>query len=375
MRWGRSVAAVAAVWAATVASATVSAGAPASGDVVGTAPAVDLRYADAGPHPVGVTTWTSPTGLVVEIWYPAAEGSQGTDGYDVRDLVPEGIRAVLTADVPATFEYAAGRDAPAAAGSFPAVVFSHGFAGFRTQSTFLTAHLASWGFVVASPDHTSRDLFHVLENTATGDQMAAAGEVWLAYDALVAADAVGPWAGHVADGGAVLVGHSAGGSTVVAAGADPRAVGVVSLAGGRGDDLAMPPAPTLFMAGANDAVVPPAEATVPAFEAAAPPSWYWELAGVGHNGFDDLCTIGGGRGLIGVAEASGLGPFLDTQPQFRSLGLDGCLPPNRPVAETFPFVRHAVTSFARWRSGLDDGPVELDAVPTDVPGLTIRTRT
>ena len=40
-----------------------------------------------------------------------------------------------------------------AQGRFPLVVFSHGYGGLRTQSSFLTAHLASWGFVVAAPDH------------------------------------------------------------------------------------------------------------------------------------------------------------------------------------------------------------------------------
>ena len=51
---------------------------------------------------------------------------------------------------------------PVATGRYPLVVFSHGYAGFRDQSTFLTAFLASWGFVVAAPDHYSRDLTEVL---------------------------------------------------------------------------------------------------------------------------------------------------------------------------------------------------------------------
>ena len=35
----------------------------------------------------------------------------------------------------------------------PVVLFSHGFAGTRLQSKFLCSHLASHGYVVASPDH------------------------------------------------------------------------------------------------------------------------------------------------------------------------------------------------------------------------------
>ena len=43
-------------------------------------------------------------------------------------------------------------------GPYPLVLFSHGFAGYRLQSTFLTTHLASWGFVVAAVEHPYRNL-------------------------------------------------------------------------------------------------------------------------------------------------------------------------------------------------------------------------
>jgi predicted dienelactone hydrolase len=47
------------------------------------------------------------------------------------------------------------------------VAFSHGNSGLRQQSTFLTTHLASWGFVVVAPDHVG--------NTFS-EMMALAGE-------------------------------------------------------------------------------------------------------------------------------------------------------------------------------------------------------
>ena len=101
------------------------------------------------------------------------------------------------------------------------------------------------------------------------------------------------------------------------------------------------------MAGHVDGVVPWDAVTRAAYEAAPPPSELWVLDGVGHNGFDDFCTFGGGTGIIGVAEASGLGSFLDAQPQFRALGEDGCIPPAVPVVETFPVVLHVVTAWLR----------------------------
>ena len=115
-------------------------------------------YEDPGSFPVGVTTLTLPAGNKVEVWYPAVAGTTGTVSYDVRDFTPEGIKALLTANIPATFSYPGARDAQVADGSFPLVFYSHGFSSFRVGSSHLTSHLASWGMVVAAPDHPSRDL-------------------------------------------------------------------------------------------------------------------------------------------------------------------------------------------------------------------------
>jgi ABC-type glycerol-3-phosphate transport system substrate-binding protein len=35
-------------------------------------------YEQAGPNPVGVTTYTLPAGNKVEVWYPAVKGTTGT---------------------------------------------------------------------------------------------------------------------------------------------------------------------------------------------------------------------------------------------------------------------------------------------------------
>ena len=108
----------------------------------------------------------------------------------------------------------------------------------------------------------------------------------------------------------------------------------------------------------------------PAYEAAPSPSLLWIIDGVGHNGFDDFCTFGDGKGIIGLAEASGLGPLLDAQPELRALGSDGCLPPARPADTTFPLIRHAVTAWIRALFGEDPAPVGLDpevAAALEVP--------
>lgn len=51
------------------------------------------------------------------------------------------------------------------------------------------------------------------------------------------------------------------------------------------------------------------------------------------------------------------------QPQMRTLGEDGCVPPSRPVTETFPAIRHAVAS---WLGSLFAGAPSAPDVPTDV---------
>ncbi len=65
-----------------------------------------------------------------EIWYPAADPLPPADGR--REL----------------------RDAPAAPGRHPVVLFSHFSGGGRRSATYLTTHLASHGYAVAAMDHS-----------------------------------------------------------------------------------------------------------------------------------------------------------------------------------------------------------------------------
>lgn len=113
-----------------------------------------------GPYPVGVRSAelhdaSRDRTVPVEIWYPA------TDDYTGRDFDP------TTKD---TYEMLSGvtgtqdavRDAePRPEPAWP-VVFSHGFAGHRRQSTHFCTHLASHGYVVAAPDHVGNTTADVM---------------------------------------------------------------------------------------------------------------------------------------------------------------------------------------------------------------------
>ena len=312
-------------------------------------------------YPIGVSTVMINEYIPAEVWYPAREGGDATETYDVRSFTPFIVQSMLTGDAPSTYSYPATRDAAVAAGRFPVVLFSHGFGGFRTQSTFLTAFLAAKGMIVIAPQHPSRDLSAAL----TGGTFDTEDPQTHLLESLEFLEADTKFADHVDAERVAAIGHSAGGGTVLAVAADDRIDGYVSMASGRigaAEESPMPAKPSFFLAGSVDNIVPAAR-TQAAFDAAASPSLFWNIDGVGHNGFDDLCTFGNGLGIIGVAIASGLEKLLEMQPQMRSLGEDGCVTPARNVNETFPAIREGV---AAWLSALFAGSPSAPATPTDV---------
>lgn len=107
-----------------------------------------LEFQARGPHPVGLLTLHTPDPddaarqLPLDVWYPADAGHAGED---------------LVEPSPASHPFAqphrARPEARPHGAPCPVIAFSHGNSGLRRQSTFLTTHLASWGFVVVAPDH------------------------------------------------------------------------------------------------------------------------------------------------------------------------------------------------------------------------------
>ncbi len=116
---------------------------------------------EPGPFGVGARslTWFDAREklLTAELWYPA-EVEPGSEGDEYGPISRTGI-AHRDADGDL-------RGAP-----WPLIAFSHGFGGVRYQSTFLTEHLASHGFVVIAVDHPRNTLFDLDEEA--GAQVAA----------------------------------------------------------------------------------------------------------------------------------------------------------------------------------------------------------
>lgn len=318
-------------------------------------------YADHGPYEVGVTTLQLDD-RSVEVWYPTTLGAvrgESTDSYFIRDFTSPLVQSLLPADLNPPFETDAYRDVRAARGHrFPVVLFSHGAVSFRMQSTFLTTHLASWGFVVASPDFLERGL-----QTFLGQQPAVPKsnvEVLDQTVSLLQSEDARPGSllrGLVDTRTVLPIGHSAGGSAssqfVIADGGIRAWSSMASGATGP----STPGAAGLWMAGENDQVAA-LTGIQGAFAAAPGPKRLVVIGGAGHNNaFSDICEIGeGGGGVIALAREAGL-PIPDS---LARLGEDGCKDPNLPSERVWPVVRHFVTAHLRFQAGLSSIPWGLD---------------
>ncbi|MCJ7436511.1 MAG: dienelactone hydrolase family protein [Acidimicrobiia bacterium] len=355
-----------------------AAGAPspkgARPDAVGTVPAgVTAPFAKPGPFPVGVTTLDLGD-RKIEVWYPAdpkATNGKQPDTYFLRDRLPPAIAALLPADINPPKETTAFRDvAGSKRGPFPLVTFSHGAAGYREQSTFLTTHLASWGFVVASPEFLEFGL-----TGALGQRPAAPRTNVEVLQSTVervreaSASRPGVLSGLARKGKIGAVGHSAGArASIELAAADPSVATYVALAGDVGafsagettastlPAVVAPDIPSMFIAGREDGIADLAR--IKEYYASAPtPKRLVVITGSGHlNAFSDICTIGeGGGGVVAIAQQAG----LPVPSQVARLGTDGCRAPALPSGAVQPVVKHYTVAQLRFALGFDKAPVGL----------------
>jgi len=323
-------------------------------------------YAKAGPYVAGVTTLDLGD-RKVEVWYPAdkaAAKGKPHDVYNLRDWLPPAIKAKVPVET-APYTTNAFRDIKASRkGPFPLVLFSHGYTSFRDQSTFLTTHLASWGFIVAAPDHLERGLSAVL-GSPPAVKMTDTAVLRATVDLLRAENAkpASLLSGRVKKGKIAVTGHSAGGFAAVAFGAQPDVATYIPLSAGAasGSDTgqtvsSLPKKPSMFVTGAADKVVPLTEVQ-PTFDQAPAPKRMVVLGNEGHLGMSDVCLIGASKGGV-VAIADSLGIKLPDD--FKTLATDGCEAGKLPARDGFPVIDHYVTAQLRWAFGIDKRPVGLD---------------
>ncbi|HXK33572.1 MAG TPA: dienelactone hydrolase family protein, partial [Dehalococcoidia bacterium] len=205
----------------------------------------------AGPYRAGTTTitWTRPSTTTGEpreldtvIWYPA-EGEPG--GEALEDAMPR-----------------------AGAGPFPVVIFSHGHSGGPRNAEYLTEHLASWGYVVASPPHrgnTGADCGTFCPaGTIPDSARNRVPDVEFVLDSLLALrDDPASALGAVVDPErSAIIGHSFGGWTALMAAPGGRFDAIVGLAPATtitGLAAEQTRVPVLLIASGQDELIPIAE--------------------------------------------------------------------------------------------------------------------
>jgi dienelactone hydrolase len=276
----------------------------------------------------------APTGSVATIVVPstpaptAGEGGQPLpEGRAPDHEYPVGTQLLRISrrnrPLPTSVWYPAvrsGKEAPAAEGQFPLVVFSHGLTGLPRYYAALLSRWASAGFVVIAPTYphtragaTDPRLADVVEQPA--DATAVITEA-LRPGRLLAA----------VDGNRIAAaGHSAGGITTVllfTSRRDPRLVAGVVLAGTKVTPAPFtgPPAWLLFVHGGADLLVPYLSGRR-AVQADPWPKAFLTLPGRGH--VDPYLTPG----------TAGYDAVADTTVDFLRLALYGDRAAGRRMAE------------------------------------------
>jgi len=236
-----------------------------------------------GPYGVGVRTVQmtkdsvvmpgTPRVLDTVVWYPTAPGAAPVD-------------SMLAGVVDAPLDNSGG--------PYPLLLFSHGSCGFPAQSTFLTALLASYGFVVAAPPHPGNTIYDFPSCGTTNAQLASAQErpndIIFATDQMLAAtgDSTSPFFGAIDPQRVGMSGHSFGGlTTYLVVTRDPRYRIAVPMAPAV-FNIPMVTIPSLTMLGQIDTVVNDTGIRA-AYDAASAPKVKVEIAHAGHYAFSDGC--------------------------------------------------------------------------------------
>jgi dienelactone hydrolase len=315
-----------------------------------------------GPYKAGVAYETTPEGDPVVVYYPVdASATVGKPTYTINLLrwftgsPTAPIPAGLPQNLPTKLATDAYMNVPISKkGPFPVVLFSHGYGGYPEQSSFLTDHLATWGFVIVAPDSRSRDLHAVLTNTTqTGSH-----DVTDLRQALTMVRSMNTKAGTLLTGKldftrVASLGHSAGGGAAITLANDNDIRTYIGLAPAAGTPP--PSKPGLIMQGTSDMVVPE-PGTLKLYGKLKGPKRLVLIDQAGHTVFDDGCTIGAAQG--------GLVKFINTlglPAQFTKIATDGCVAPDVAPQLTWPLINQVVTAQLRFGLGIDATPVGLDS--------------
>jgi predicted dienelactone hydrolase len=191
----------------------------------------------------------------------------------------------------------------------PLVIFSHGFHGTSTQSTFLMQALAARGYLVVAPDHAD-SMRELAEGSWMPEEAFRKAELWSPSTYRDRADDIAAmieffrvdaaWKGLIDMNRIALAGHSLGGYTVLGlAGAWPEwklpeAKAILALSPYctpyvKNGSLHAIDIPVMYQGGTRDpGVTPSVIKGGGAFELTPAPAYYVEFDGAGHFAWSDL---------------------------------------------------------------------------------------
>ncbi len=293
---------------ASVGAGSASAAAP-SADPTAASQAEQAQAGAPGPFAVGrrTITVTDPArngrALTTDIWYPVDPAATGGAAPTEYEFLP-GLGYTSKVSL---------ADAPAAKGTFPLLVYSHGGGGFSWVATFFTEFMASKGYVVVAPNHTGNTALDLITGGVDTSEDANANsrppDVTATLNTVLAANAdpADPLAGIVDASRIAVSGHSWGGFTSLAMASghttslgttppDPRVSAIVLMAPYAEklspEELAKVDVPVLVVSSTGDTSTPIETNTVPvATLVPGRPLVRLDIDGGSHASFTDACAL------------------------------------------------------------------------------------
>ncbi|MDH3753457.1 MAG: prolyl oligopeptidase family serine peptidase [Acidimicrobiia bacterium] len=330
---------------------------------------VGASFVEPGPFAVGVTT-ISLADREIEVWYPVEPPDVtglDTETFDALTVFPEVLQGFIPPELSGVVDTGAYRGAPPADGTFPLVVYGHGFGGYRQVATFHTVHIASYGFVVASADHLERGIAEQsldtigqgsFDETNTRPNAAVLDVV----DTIAAVGAMAELGDRVDIEQVAITGHSAGAFQAVAAAiAEPDLIDTwISVAGGPTGE-GEPDQPGLVVLAELDAVVAP-DASYELFDAAAGPVRLVNIENAGHNSFTDSC-----QGILELGGLSSLEALIGPEQVARAD--DGCLDRFVPPDQAQAVMNHVTVAHLFQQFGGEDvtGSFAIETIELAAP--------
>lgn len=254
--------------------------------------------------------------IAVDIWYPAADNGEQLVNYKVGKItVPSSIMkgVYFAIDSPKVLPPRDGTK------GYPLLIFSMGSGSVRHQSARLMEHLASWGFVVCSPDHPGNSFDDPSSSNIPFSVQDRPKDVSFVIDNMLSPEYVDRFHLHQTKGVGVL-GHSYGGTTsLLVAGhsewSDERVKAIMPIApaaegtdeeiqssnvewgAGMSSDLlrnSLPNivVPSMVVGGENDVRTPVDRQNVAVFDKTnGLPRFNVVIPQAGHTSFADICPL------------------------------------------------------------------------------------